>query len=333
MSAGTGTEDVAQSSVAFRLLNDFQRDFPLVPRPFEPVARALGIAEAQVISAYRRLQAQGALSRIGAVFAPGRVGASTLAALAVAPAALESVAGLVSAHPGVNHNYAREHRYNLWFVATAPDAAALAELLARIGRETGCAPLVLPLEQEYHIDLGFDLAGAHGPRRERPGCPVRSELPECAPRVIAALQDGLDLVPRPYTRLAMKAGLGESMVLELLAGWLSQGILRRFGVVVRHRELGYTANAMAVWDVPDEAVAALGGRLAREPGVSLCYRRRRARPEWPYNLFCMIHGREREEVTGRIRALERDLGLAAFPGAVLFSTRRFKQCGPRYAHG
>jgi DNA-binding Lrp family transcriptional regulator len=141
-----------------KLLDDYQRDFPLVPRPYRAIAEAAGLSEAEVIEIYARLKEAGALSRIGAVATPNAAGASTLAALAVPPARLGEVAALVSAQPEVNHNYEREHAFNLWFVVTAADARAVEEVLRRIERMTGLAVLDLPLIQSYHIDLGFPLS-------------------------------------------------------------------------------------------------------------------------------------------------------------------------------
>ncbi|MNY17298.1 hypothetical protein D3C86_1506070 [compost metagenome] len=140
-----------------RLLNDFQRGFPLTARPFAELARRLNVDEPEVIDALERLQTQGAISRVGPVFAPNRVGASTLAALSVPADRFEAVAELVSAYPQVNHNYAREHPHNLWFVVTAESRERLAEVLAEIAARTGLSVLDLPLEEEFHIDLGFEL--------------------------------------------------------------------------------------------------------------------------------------------------------------------------------
>jgi DNA-binding Lrp family transcriptional regulator len=144
---------------------------------------------------------------------------------------------------------------------------------------------------------------------------------------MAALQPGLQLVARPFAALAARVGRSEAAVLERIVAWLEAGIVKRFGVVVRHHELGYKANAMTVFDVPDDQVAEVGARLAREEGVTLCYRRARHLPEWPYNLYCMVHGRSREEVSPVIERLCR---VAGYPCEALFSLRRFKQCGARY---
>lgn len=149
-------------------------------------------------------------------------------------------------------------------------------------------------------------------------------------KLVALLQEGLPLVSRPYAALAARAGMTEAAVRECIAQWTDDGTIRRLGVVVRHHELGYTANAMVVWDVPDERVDDVGRRLAEFDCVSLCYRRPRRLPAWPYNLFCMIHGKSRAVVLARVRELARALGLEHVPHTPLFSRRRFKQRGARY---
>ena len=140
-----------------RLLNEFQQGLPLVPEPFAEIARRLGVYETTVIETLRRLQTEGAISRVGAVFQPNRVGASTLAAMAVPEEELEQVAAIVNGFDEVNHNYAREHRFNLWFVVAADDEEQLRDVLAEIEQRCGYPLLDLPLLEDFHIDLGFDL--------------------------------------------------------------------------------------------------------------------------------------------------------------------------------
>ncbi len=140
-----------------RLLDDFQSGIPLAPRPFALMAEQLGVAEAEVIARLQCLTEAGAVSRVGPVFRPRQVGASTLAAMAVPPERLAEVATLVNGFPEVNHNYEREHDFNLWFVLTAPDQTRLEQVLDEIGRRAGLPVLDLPMLAEYHIDLGFPL--------------------------------------------------------------------------------------------------------------------------------------------------------------------------------
>ncbi len=198
--------DSPYSPLEFALLNDWQRDFPIVAQPFATIGAKAGVGETEVLATLGRLDGRGAISRVGAVFAPRRVGASTLAALAAPAEHLEEIANLVSAHAEVNHNYQREHAWNLWFVVTAADGAALATALAAIEAETGCKVISLPLEREYHIDLGFDLGSAHKHRALVPTAAAR-EPDTNEKRLIAALQDGLALVTRPFARLGERVGM------------------------------------------------------------------------------------------------------------------------------
>jgi DNA-binding Lrp family transcriptional regulator len=145
------------STVERVLLNDFQHDFPLDPRPFKRMAEELGIDEREVISMLQELKESGVISRVGPVFKPNRVGVSTLAAVAVQPQQLEEMAQRINEYAEVNHNYERDHHYNLWFVVTAPDREHLDEVLAEIGKKTGQQVLDLPMIRDYHIDLGFQL--------------------------------------------------------------------------------------------------------------------------------------------------------------------------------
>lgn len=316
------------------LLNAYQHGFPLVEAPFQHIAEHAGQEEAAVLDFYRQGLASGLISRIGAVVAPRRVSWSTLAALAVPQATLAHVGTRISQRAEINHNYEREDTWNLWFVLSERDESRGRQVLAEIAADVGSPALAMPLLAEYHIDLGFDLQAraenrVPGMVDRKSGAQERS-LTADEYAALAALDDGLSLVARPYAELGERIGLSENAVIELLKSWLDDGVLKRFGVVVRHRPLGYTANAMCVWDVPDEQVDALGGRLAEQTGVTLCYRRERARPAWPYNLYCMIHGRQREQVlTLRAQYAER-LGLDQYAHKVLFSGQCFKQCGARF---
>lgn len=147
----------------------------------------------------------------------------------------------------------------------------------------------------------------------------------------AAIQDGLPLTATPYASLAVRLDLSEDAVIRQLDQWLQEGYIKRLGLVVRHHAVGYRANAMVVWNIPDEQVDALGEQLRNHPAITLCYRRPRRLPDWPYNLFCMIHGKDRELVLQQIDALKQQFDLQNIQSAVLFSQRQFKQTGGRYA--
>ena len=215
----TGPAAADADPLDFALLNDFQRGFPLVAEPWAAIAARLGCGAGDVLARLERLRDGGKISRVGPVFAPNRIGASTLAAMAVPVGDLPRVVAIVNAFAGVNHNYRREHRYNLWFVASSTDEAALARLLADMGAATGCPPIALPLLEEFHIDLGFDLASGRRTRHVVDPAAPRPRLSAADWRLIDALHDGLPWLARPYQAVAEAAGLTETSVLDTLAAW------------------------------------------------------------------------------------------------------------------
>lgn len=308
------------------LLDRFQRDLPLEPRPFARIAVKLGLSEAEVIERLVDMQAAGRIARVGGTVRPNTAGASTLAALAVPEERIDEVAALVSAEPGVNHSYLREADWNLWFVATAPDADALAQLLDRIKTASGLTLLDLRLARAFNIDLGFPLAGSPVAMPNR-RCIEPAVLRADDRALLHGLSAGLDLIPRPFAALALRLGREEADVIARIGILLTAGILTRLGVIVRHRSLGFTANAMVVWDVAEAETEIAGQALAALPGVTLAYERRTVGGIWPYRLYCMIHARSRTEaqvVIDQARALP---ALVGIDYRVLFSTRCFKQSG------
>ena len=314
---------------ALRLLNPWQRDFPLVPRPFFIIGQTLGLSEQAVLDQLQALQEGGALSRVGGVFAAQAGGAALLSAMAVPESRLSEVAACVSDHPGVNHNYERENAYNLWFVMTAPCADTLEASMQSIERQTGLPALRLPMRKPYRIDLGFDLS--HTPQTRQTSTRLPKLTPSIEPEgwpLAALVEQGLPLVKEPFAQWAAELDRAPEWVMAQLQSWLGHGVLRRFGLIVRHHELGFDANAMTVFNVPDDQVDACGERLAQCAHVTLAYQRLRA-TTWPYNLYCMVHGRDRATVLAQIETLTRECGLSDVPREILFSRRRFKQIGSR----
>ncbi len=316
---------------ALALADVWQRDFPLQPEPYAAVGAPVDLSQHEVIELMQALADQGVLARIGATVRPNTAGASTLAAMAVPDDRLNDVAALVNGHAAVNHNYQRDHEINLWFVVTAANRGDVIWTLNDIVRETGLEVLDLPLERAYHIDLGFNLAGNRKPTKTCSPSIAAHEVDRDDRSLLAALEDGLDFVQRPYAEVAGRLGWSEDDVLSRLNSLIECGVVTRFGCILRHRRLGYRANAMAVWDVPDDRVDAIAGKLAARDEVTLCYRRSRRLPVWPFNLFAMVHGQARETVTGQIAEAAHATGLDNYPSSVLFSTRCFKQSAARMA--
>ncbi len=155
-------------------------------------------------------------------------------------------------------------------------------------------------------------------------------LSEKEQQLMAAIQDGLPLTSRPYLALAQQLMMSEQEVINTVSNWLQSGLVKRLGLVVNHHRVGYSHNAMVVWDIPDDIVDNIGKRISDSGLVNLCYRRPRRLPDWPYNLFCMIHGRSRAEANDTLAQLVSHCGLEDFSHDLLFSTRQLKQCGGHY---
>ncbi|MCL6282594.1 AsnC family transcriptional regulator [Ruegeria sp. 2012CJ41-6] len=309
-----------------QLLDNWQRGFPITGQPFGELARALTLSEGEVIARLRQMRASGRITRVGGTIAPGTISASTLAAIAAPEDRIDEVAARIDAEPGVNHNYLREDHWNLWFVATGPDRTHVQGTLGRISRDTGLQVLNLPLLRPFNVDLGFRMGVGHGAVPERRPTDL-SALQKGDRDLLQKLSSGLPLTPRPYHDLALQLGRDADAVMGRISILLNAGIISRLGVIVRHRALGWTSNAMVVWQVPKAQVDQAGPALASVPGVTLCYERRPVEGVWPYSLYSMIHARSRSEAR---EVLARAADLPVLRGVahkVLFSTRCFKQTG------
>jgi DNA-binding Lrp family transcriptional regulator len=315
------------------LLERMQIAFPLVPRPFAALGEGLGLDETEVLARVRQLKAAGIIRQIGAIFDTRRLGyQSTLVAFHVLDGAIEKVAAQVSAHPGVSHNYARPHHYNLWFTLTIPPQHQVDDEIRRLAQRAGVDDwLNLPALRVFKIRTHFKLADDK--RNQNAGiagqtAPQGRSFSTADIPYVRALQQDLPLVPRPFAETARRLGLSEDALLDRARELEAAGIMRRFSAVLRHRRLGYTANGMACWVVPESRIETVGQLAARHPQVSHCYQRPAYPPRWPYTLFTMIHGRTRDQVGEIVVQLAQETGLEQYE--VLYSTHEFKKERVKY---
>ncbi|MFK7837334.1 MAG: Lrp/AsnC family transcriptional regulator [Sulfitobacter sp.] len=310
----------------WRLMNDWQRDLPLVPRPFQVIAAQMETSEECIVARLKGLLESGAISRVGATCRPNTLAASTLAAVAAPPDKIEEVAGIINAQEGVNHSYQRENEWNIWFVATGPDRAFVDAILSRITDQTGLRVLDLRLRRPFNVDLGFALDGSNALPTPR----VLADDIEIGSHdraIMQALSEGMSPTICPFAELADKLGQTEAEVLSRVRTLAEAGILSRIGLILRHRALGWRANAMCVFVVPPEEIEACGAALTKVQGVTLCYERQPAPDVWPYTLYCMIHGRSRAETLDVLSQARVAANLVPYEYRVLFSTRCFRQRG------
>jgi DNA-binding Lrp family transcriptional regulator len=341
------SETVRLDRVDRAVVNAFQGGFPVVERPFEPAAAALGERGVEVtaeglLERVRRLDEEGVLSRFGTlVNAEAIGGTATLVAMHAPPERFEAVAEAVNDHREVAHNYEREHPHlNMWFVVSVADAEAVDRVLAEIEAETGQETYNMPKRREFRVEAKFlldgpipdgdlDLSGL-GPAVEPTG---EATLTPDERDLVLEVQDGLPVTATPYRDVADALDREVDWVLRTLKRFLAEGKLRRVGVVPNHYALGYTENGMTVWNVPDEMVAEVGPAVASLEFVTHCYQRPRHEGVWPYNFFAMTHGRSEAESEARIEQVRErmaefwDVGEADWD--TLFSTRILKKTGIR----
>jgi DNA-binding Lrp family transcriptional regulator len=321
------------------LVDGYQSDFPVVERPFHVVGEELGIDESAALERVRRLRDRGIFRRFGAVLNPPVIGSSTLAAVSVPEARFEAVAEIINGYRQVNHNYRRDHEWNMWFVVTAASREKRDSILAEIEERTGCAVLNLPMLTDYYIDLEFPVVNDDAFARESVAATDASAtrisedatagLSELDAALLVEIQDGFPLSATPYRDIADAIDADVDEVVAAVDRLLAEGCIKRIGCVVNHIVTGFDANCMVVWDIPDDELDVLGESVGEIPYVTLCYHRPR-RPDqgWEYNLFTMIHGREADAVDAKIDELAAEH--LPVDHERLYSTATLKQTGARY---
>jgi siroheme decarboxylase len=355
MSALSGEWREAIDDVDAALIDGYQSGVPIERRPFRWIGNDLGVGEDEAIERVRRLREAGVFRRFGAVLNPPVIGSSTLAAVKAPEDRFEEVADVINEYRQVNHNYARDHEWNMWFVVTAGSRETRDEILAEIEDRTGCTVLVLPMLTDYYIDLEFPVVNADRFAREsaeprsaetangeaasletgtdasatRISEDATGDLSAFEADLLLEIQDGFPLSKTPYRDIAAALDADVDAVLNAISRLCENGCIKRIGCVVNHVVTGFDANCMVVWDVPDDELDARGERAGGLPYVTLCYHRpRRPEQEWPYNLFTMIHGRDPAAVDAKIDELAAEY--LPVDHERLYSTETLKQTGARY---
>jgi DNA-binding Lrp family transcriptional regulator len=322
---------VALDDVDKRLLNLMQGSFPLAPRPYAEVARLAEMPQDEVLKRVDRLLRERIIRQVTPIFDTRVLGyKSMLVAARVDAENPHRAAAIVNAHPGVSHNYLRNHDFNMWFtVAVEPDSKlGLDGTLEVIQRETGADSIrQLPtlrlfkirmdLEMEHGTDALASAAEAVDYRE-----PEAIELSELDVAVIRALQGDMPVLEEPYAPAAEQLGISQQQLLDHLESMRERKALRRVAAILFHRRAGYSANGMGVWRVPDDRILELGPMMASFRGISHCYQRP-TYEDWPYSVFTMAHGRSKEECDAILDSIEEASGIGE--RATLYSSTEFKK--------
>jgi siroheme decarboxylase len=322
---------VALDELDRRLLNLMQGSFPLEPRPYEAVARAAEIPEEQVLTRVQRLLEERIIRQITPIYDTRALGyASMLVAAKVDPEHPWRAAKIVNDHPGVSHNYLRNHDFNMWFtLATEPDSPlGLEGTLELLQELTGAESIrQLPTLKLFKIRMDLEMEGdtkALASEGEQQQEAVLEGVPydEHDIAVIRATQGDMPVTSEPYAPAAQRLGIEVQELLEHMAGMRERGLLRRVAAILFHRRAGFSANGMGVWKVPPERIMELGPRMAAFRGISHCYQRP-TYEDWPYSVFTMAHGRSKEECDAILDAIAEQTGVQE--RATLYSSTEFKK--------
>jgi siroheme decarboxylase len=321
-----------------QLLNLLQSSFPLEPRPFERVAAAAGMTEDQVMSRTQQLLDDRIIREITPIFDTASLGYdSMLVAARVDSDNPHRAAQVINEHPGVSHNYLRNHDFNLWFtIAVAPDSKlgldGTLDLLRRLSDATSIRQL--PTITMFKINMNLEMEGG----TDVLAAPVEAVKPlarEAVPfddfdvAVVRALQGPMAVRPDAYAPAAEKLGLPVERLLDHCRGMVERKLLRRVAAILFHRRAGFSANGMGVWKVPEERIAELGPRMAAVRGISHCYQRP-TYPDWPYSVFTMAHGRSKEECDAVLDGVAAVGGLGDDERSTLYSSTEFKKIRLHY---
>jgi siroheme decarboxylase len=331
---------VALDETDRKLLNLMQGSFPITRRPYDAVARAAGLSEPEALSRVARLLQARIIRQVTPIFDTRALGyASMLVAAKVDPENPWRAAKVINAHPGVSHNYLRDHDFNIWFtLAVAPDSAlGLDGTLDVLGQLTGAEAMrQLPTLRLFKIRMDLEMEGSTSDLAATtpavtPAVETHVPYDDLDVAVIRATQGDLPVESEPFAAAARELGMPLDELLEHLDGMRERGLLRRVAAILYHRRAGFSANGMGVWRVPPDQVAEVGPRMAAFRGVSHCYERP-TYPDWPFQLFTMAHGRSKEECDAILDAIEKDVGCVQ-DRATLYSSTEFKKIRLLYFTG
>ncbi len=315
-----------------RLLNLMQGSFPIARRPYQHVAAKAGIAEQEAIVRVQRLLDDRIIRQVTPIFDTRALGySSMLVAAKVDPEHPWRAASVINAHPGVSHNYLRNHEFNMWFtIATEPGSPlGLEGTLEVLAREAGAESVrQLPTLRLFKIRMDLEMEGDTSSLARRTAEAVPPAETEPQPHddfdhaVIRALQGDMPVIPEPYAPAAAELGISQESLLAHLERMVQRSLLRRVAAILFHRRAGFSANGMGVWRVPEDRVLEVGMRMAAFRGISHCYQRP-TYPDWPYSVFTMAHGRSKEECDAILDSIAADTGIAE--RATLYSSTEFKK--------
>ena len=316
------------------ILNEIQWTFPLVVKPFDAIATKFAISPDEVKNRLNQLKRKGVLRQLSAIFDTRKLGyTSSLVAMEIEPDKLEYIAHQINKHPGVSHNYEREHQFNLWFTLAVPPGSDLEKELDKFSKLDGIKKTrMLPTLQLFKIGVKLDMVDdkkheIKPSEAKKKVIDTKFVATEDDKKFIRELQKDMEITDRPFQKAAENLGITEEQIFEKLHYYEEIGVMRRYAAILRHREAGFTANGMIVWKVPKERINEVGNMLGAFHLVSHC-NESPVYSDWPYNVFSMIHCKSFDEAGEVAVQIQKQIDVDEYK--ILFSSREFKKTRVEY---
>jgi len=315
------------------LLYMIQNDFPLTIRPFKVLADRLNSGEEEILNILKEEKENRIIRQISPIYDTKKLGyASSLISFKVRREDISKAVEVINSHPGVSHNYEREHPFNIWFTLAVPSDSkfGLEKTVDILAQEAKAVDyIILPTLKMFKIAVKLDLDGKNRAKKESVKRRTFKDI-EITPKireVIALSQVDIPLIKEPFRETIERLNLSYNEFFSILDSLKEAGIMRRFAGILNHKRAGFNANAMVVWDIDDSLVEEMGRVASSFSAVSHCYLRPRY-PKWPYNLFTMVHGKTKEETNSIIHEIADEI--EHFSRRPLYSIREFKKKRIKY---
>lgn len=314
------------------ILLRIQKNFPLTSKPFEAIAKELGMEEDEVISIIQNQKDEKIIRQTSAIFDTKSLGyKSSLVAFEIDEDKIDEAVKIINAHPGVSHNYERNHKFNIWFtMAVSPDSKIgldkTIEILASLVDAN--AFIMLPTLKLFKISVKLDTTGK-GDKKEKvvKKEKIKIDITPLHTDVIKLLQNDIVIKSEPFEDIIKELNITYDKFFTIVDELEKSGTMRRFASILNHRKAGFNANAMVVWDVDEKNGETIGKTAAEFSAVSHCYLRPKY-DNWQYNLFTMVHGKTKEETNSIIADIEKEIESKSH--MPLYSSREFKKIRLKY---
>ncbi len=315
-----------------KILYKMQKSFPLCKRPFRAIAQELNIDEEEVIDIVKKEKDNGIIRQTSAIFDTKRLGySSSLVAFVVDEDDIDKAVAILNSHPGISHNYERDHSFNIWFtLAVPPDSTlGLEDTVKLLAKKTGAKDfIILPTIKLFKISVKLDTTGQASKKEKVKEKRFKDiTLSSLHKKVISLIQEDIPIEKEPFSKNIQELSMDYEKFFSIIGELKDSGVMRRFATILNHRKAGFNANAMVVWDIDEDIAEEMGRKIASFSAVSHCYLRPKF-PNWRYNLFSMVHGKTKEETNSIVKEIEKEVTYNS--NRYLYSSREFKKVRVKY---